>query len=105
MGSLLLQAGAKGFRYSLPHSRIMIHQPLGGARGQATDIEIQAREILDLKKQLNGIYVIHTGRSYEEVEKACDRDNYLSPTKAKEFGLIDQIIEPKGKKKEELKKI
>ncbi len=97
MGSLLLQAGAAGHRYSLPHSRIMIHQPLGGARGQATDIEIQAREILDLKKQLNNIYVKHTGRKYEEVEKACDRDNYLSPSLAKEFGLIDNIIVPKGK--------
>ncbi len=97
MGSLLLQAGAPGHRYSMPHSRIMIHQPLGGARGQATDIEIQAREILDLKKQLNEIYVKHTGRTYEEVEKACDRDNYLDPGRAKEFGLIDNIIIPKGK--------
>lgn len=97
MGSLLLQAGAPGHRYSMPHSRIMIHQPLGGARGQATDIEIQAKEILDLKKQLNNIYVKHTGRKYEEVEKACDRDNYLNPDKAKEFGLIDNIIIPKGK--------
>jgi len=97
MGSLLLQAGEAGHRYSLPHARIMIHQPLGGARGQATDIEIQAREILDLKKQLNNIYVQHTGRKYEEVEKACDRDNYLDPKRAKEFGLIDNIIEPKGK--------
>jgi ATP-dependent Clp protease protease subunit len=77
----------------------MIHQPLGGARGQATDIEIQAKEILDLKKQLNNIYVKHTGRQYDEVEKACDRDNYLSPQKAKDFGLIDVIIEPKGKVK------
>jgi ATP-dependent Clp protease protease subunit len=97
MGSLLLQAGEAGFRYALPHSRIMIHQPLGGARGQATDIEIQAREILDLKKQLNNIYVKHTGKTYAEVEKASDRDNYLSPLQAKEFGLIDKVIEPKGK--------
>jgi ATP-dependent Clp protease protease subunit len=99
MGSLLLTAGHPGHRYSLPHSRIMIHQPLGGARGQATDIEIQAREILDLKKQLNQIYVKHSAKnkSYEEIEKACDRDNYLNPVLAKEFGLIDNIIEPKGK--------
>lgn len=83
----------------MPHSRIMIHQPLGGARGQATDIEIQAREILDLKKQLNNIYVKHTTKKYEEVESACDRDNYLDPGKAKEFGLIDNIIAPKGKTK------
>jgi ATP-dependent Clp protease protease subunit len=97
MGSLLLQAGEAGHRNALPHSRIMIHQPLGGARGQATDIEIQAREILDLKKQLNNIYVKHTNRKYDEIEKACDRDNYLNPEKAKEFGLIDHIIVPKGK--------
>jgi ATP-dependent Clp protease protease subunit len=97
MGSLLLQAGEAGHRCSLPHSRIMIHQPLGGARGQATDIEIQAKEILDLKRQLNNIYVKHTGKVYDEVESACDRDNYLNPVQAKEFGLIDTIIEPKGK--------
>jgi ATP-dependent Clp protease protease subunit len=97
MGSLLLQAGEPGHRYSMPHSRIMIHQPLGGARGQASDIEIQAKEVLALKKRLYEIYVKHTGRKYDEVEKACDRDNYLDPLKAKEFGLIDVIIEPKGK--------
>jgi ATP-dependent Clp protease protease subunit len=97
MGSLLLQAGENGHRSALPHSRIMIHQPLGGARGQATDIEIQAREINDLKKLLNNIYVKHTGRTYEEVEKACDRDNFLNPERAKEFGLIDNVINPKGK--------
>jgi ATP-dependent Clp protease protease subunit len=97
MGSLLLQAGQPGHRYSLPHSRIMIHQPLGGARGQATDIEIQAKEILDLKKQLNNIYVKHTGKVYDEIENACDRDNYLNPVQAMEFGLIDKVIEPKGK--------
>ena len=101
MGSLLLQAGHPGHRYSLPHSRIMIHQPLGGARGQATDIEIQAKEILDLKKQLNEIYVKHTGQKYETIDKATDRDNYLDPSRAKEFGLIDVIIEPKGKSKED----
>jgi ATP-dependent Clp protease, protease subunit len=97
MGSILLQAGEPGHRYSMPHSRIMIHQPLGGARGQASDIEIQAKEVLDLKRQLYEIYVKHTGKKYEVVEKACDRDNYLSPMQAKEFGLIDNIIDPKGK--------
>jgi ATP-dependent Clp protease protease subunit len=97
MGSLLLQAGQKGHRYSLPHSRIMIHQPLGGARGQATDIDIMAKEILDLKKQLTNIYVKHTGKEYDSLEKAMDRDNYLSPGEAIELGLIDNVIEPKGK--------
>ena len=98
MGSLLLQAGEAGHRYALPHARIMIHQPLGGARGQATDIEIQAREILDLKKQLTNIYVKHAGVAYETLEKALDRDNYLDPTRARdEFKLIDNIILPKGK--------
>ena len=99
MGSLLLAAGHKDNRYSLPHSRIMIHQPLGGARGQASDIEIQAKEILDLKQQLTQIYVDHTsvGKSFDEYEKAMDRDHYLSPGKAKEMGLIDKVIEPKGK--------
>lgn len=98
MGSLLLCAGENGHRHSLPHSRIMIHQPLGGAQGQCSDIQIQANEIQDLKNQLNNIYVHHTGRKFEEVEKATDRDNYLSPKTAKDFGLIDAIIEPKGKK-------
>lgn len=99
MGSLLLSAGHKGARYALPHSRIMIHQPLGGARGQASDIEIQAREILDLKKQLTQIYVDHTStnKTFEEYAKAMDRDNYLNPSTAIELGLIDHIIAPKGK--------
>lgn len=101
MGSLLLQAGEAGHRYALPHSRIMIHQPLGGARGQATDIEIQAKEILDLKKQLTNIYVKHTGKEYSYLEKNLERDNYLSPSLAKEMGLIDNIIEPKGKLKKD----
>lgn len=95
MGSLLLTAGEKGHRYALPHSRIMIHQPLGGAQGQCSDIQIQANEIQDLKNQLNQIYVTHTGQAFEEVEKATDRDNYLCPTKAMEFGLIDNVIEKK----------
>lgn len=98
MGSLLLQAGEAGFRHALPHSRIMIHQPLGGARGQASDIQIQAQEILDLKKQLTNIYVKHTGLEYSKLEKAMDRDNYLGPESALELKLIDKIIMPKGKK-------
>lgn len=93
MGSLLLTAGAAGKRYSLPNSRIMIHQPSGGCRGQATDIEIHAREILDLRKRLNNIYVKHTGKELSVVEKAMERDNFMSPEEAKDFGLIDRIIE------------
>lgn len=92
MGSLLLAAGAPGKRFCLPNSRIMIHQPSGGCRGQATDIEIHAREILDLRKRLNGIYVQHTHRKLAEIEKAMDRDNFMSPEEAKDFGLIDEII-------------
>ncbi len=101
MGSLLLCAGEAGHRYSLPHSRIMIHQPLGGAQGQCSDIQIQANEIQTLKDQLNQIYVKHTGKAFEDVVKATDRDNYLSPIAAKEFGLIDKIIEKRdsGNKK------
>lgn len=92
MGALLLTAGAKGKRYSLPNSRIMIHQPLGGARGQASDIEIQAREILKLKKRLNEIMSHHSGKSMEIVEKDTDRDNYLSADEAVEYGLIDRVV-------------
>ncbi|MBT5186205.1 MAG: ATP-dependent Clp endopeptidase proteolytic subunit ClpP [Kordiimonadaceae bacterium] len=91
MGSLLLAAGEPGQRFSLPNSRIMIHQPSGGAQGQATDIEIQAKEILSLRKRLNEIYVKHTGRKLPEIEKAMDRDNFMSPSEAKKFGLIDEI--------------
>lgn len=93
MGSLLLTAGEPGQRFSLPNSRIMIHQPSGGAQGQATDIEIQAKEILSLRKRLNEIYVKHTGRKLAEIEKAMDRDNFMSPEEAKKFGLIDEIYE------------
>lgn len=93
MGSLLLMAGAKGKRYATPNSRVMIHQPSGGARGQATDIEIHAREILDLRKRLNNIYVKHTGQPLEWVEKNMERDNFMSAEKAKEHGLIDEIVE------------
>lgn len=92
MGSLLLAGGAKGKRFSLPNSRIMIHQPSGGARGQATDIEIQATEILKLKKRLNEIYVHHTGQKLAVIEKAMDRDNFMSPEEAKKFGLLDEIV-------------
>lgn len=92
MGSLLLAGGQKGKRFSLPNSRVMIHQPSGGARGQATDIEIQAREILTLRKRLNEIYVKHTGQVLEAIEAAVERDNFMSPEEAKKFGLIDEVI-------------
>lgn len=90
MGSLLLAAGAK--RYALPNARIMIHQPSGGARGQASDIEIQAKEILSLRERLNQIYVKHTGQKLSVVEKNMDRDNFMSAEQAKDFGLIDEIV-------------
>jgi ATP-dependent Clp protease protease subunit len=93
MGSLLLTAGAAGKRYSLPNSRVMIHQPSGGARGQATDIEIQAREILKLRQRLNEIYVKHTGQPIERVTLAVERDNFMSADEAKEFGLIDHVVD------------
>ena len=93
MGSLLLQAGAKGKRYSLPNSRIMIHQPSGGFQGQATDIEIHTKEILEIKKRLNNIYVKHTGQKLSVIEKSMERDNFMTSKDAKEFGLIDKIIE------------
>jgi ATP-dependent Clp protease protease subunit len=92
MGSLLLTAGAKGKRFSLPSSRIMIHQPHGGAQGQASDIEIQAKEILRLRAMLNEIYVKTTGQKLSTVEKAMDRDNFMSPQEAKDFGLIDHVV-------------
>ncbi len=92
MGSLLLAGGTKGKRYSLPNSRIMIHQPSGGFQGQAADIEIQAREILALRERLNQIYVNHSGQTLKAVEKAMDRDNYMTAEEAKTFGLIDTVI-------------
>jgi ATP-dependent Clp protease protease subunit len=95
MGAVLLLAGAKGKRYSLPSSRIMIHQPLGGARGQATDIEIQAREILRMKARLNELIVKHTGQSIERVEKDTDRDYFMGATEAKAYGIIDEIQTPR----------
>ena len=93
LGSLLLAAGAKGKRFALPNSRIMIHQPSGGAQGQASDIEIQAREILSLRRRLNDIYVAHTGQSLDVIEEAVERDKFLSPAEAREFGLIDEVVE------------
>ncbi|MBO5038504.1 MAG: ATP-dependent Clp endopeptidase proteolytic subunit ClpP [Alphaproteobacteria bacterium] len=92
MGSFLLAGGEKGKRFCLPNSRIMIHQPSGGARGMASDIEIQAREILELKKRLNKIYAENTGNKLSVIEKAMDRDNFMNPEEAKAFGLIDHIV-------------
>ena len=91
MGSLLLTAGAAGKRYCLPNSRIMLHQPSGGFQGQASDIEIHAREILNLRKRLNEIYMKHTGQDYETIEAAVERDNFMSAEDAKDFGLIDKV--------------
>ena len=93
MGSFLLAAGKKGKRFSLPNSRIMVHQPSAGFQGQATDIEIHANEVLALKKRLNEIYSKHTGKSVDEVKKALERDNFMTPDVAKNFGLIDQVVE------------
>lgn len=92
MGALLLTGGTKGKRYCLPNSRMMIHQPLGGYQGQATDIEIHAKEILSMKQRLNEIMAYHTGRPLEEVEKDTDRDNFLTSNEAVEYGLIDKVI-------------
>jgi ATP-dependent Clp protease protease subunit len=93
MGSFLLAAGKKGKRLSLPNSRIMVHQPSAGFQGQATDIEIHANEVMDLKKRLNEIYSKHTGKSVDDVKKALERDNFMKPDTAKEFGLIDAVVE------------
>lgn len=93
MGSLLLTAGAAGKRYSLPYSRIMIHQPWGGAQGTASDIHIQAQEILRMKQELTGILAKHTGQAFEKVEKDCDRDYYMSAKEAKEYGLVDEVLD------------
>ena len=93
MASFLLAAGEKGSRYSLPNSRIMVHQPSAGFQGQATDIEIHANEIISLKKRLNEIYAKHTNRSVEEIKNALERDNFLTAREAKDFGLIDQVVE------------
>jgi ATP-dependent Clp protease protease subunit len=99
MGAFLLSSGAKGKRYALPHARIMIHQPLGGAQGQATDIEIQANEILRMKKELNQILAKNTGQTFKKIEKDTDRDNFMSAAECVEYGMIDKILE----KKEEAK--
>jgi ATP-dependent Clp protease protease subunit len=93
MGSFLLAAGSKGKRFSLPNSRIMVHQPSAGFQGQATDIEIHANEVLSLKKRLNEIYSVHTGKSVEDIKKALERDNFMEPETAKKFGLIDEVVE------------
>ena len=92
MGSLLLAGGAANKRFALPNARIMIHQPSGGVQGQAADIEIQAREILLLRARLNAIYAKHTGREIESIERAMDRDKFMTPEEAKDFGLIDQVV-------------
>ena len=92
MGSFLLAAGAKGKRFSLPNSRIMVHQPSAGFQGQATDIEIHANEVLSLKKRLNEIYSKHTNKSVDEIKSALERDNFMTPENAKQFGLIDKVV-------------
>ena len=92
-GSLLLCAGAKGKRYALPNARVMVHQPSGGAQGQATDIEIQAREILALRKRLNEIYVHHTGQPIEAIERKLERDSYMSAEESREFGIVDEVVQ------------
>ena len=96
MGSFLLAAGTKGKRFSLPNSRIMVHQPSAGFQGQATDIEIHANEVLSLKKRLNEIYSKHTGKSVDEIKKALERDNFMTADAAKSFGLIDEVVEKRS---------
>lgn len=101
MGSLLLAGGEKGKRFSLPNSRIMIHQPSGGFRGQATDIEIHAKEIMSLKHRLNQIYEKHTGQNLETIEKAMERDNFMSPQDAVKFGIIDEVVDTRPEMKKD----
>ena len=96
MGSLLLAAGHKDMRFSLPNSRIMVHQPSGGFQGQATDIMLHAQEILNLKKRLNEIYVKHTGQTYQAIEDALERDKFLTADMARDFGIIDKVIEKRA---------
>ena len=93
MGSLLLQAGEKGMRFSLPNSRVMVHQPSGGFQGQASDIQRHAEDIMKIKKRLNEIYVKHTGREYDIIERTLDRDHFMTADEAKAFGIVDQVIE------------
>ena len=96
MGSFLLMAGAKGKRFALPNSRVMLHQPSGGAQGQATDIEIQAREIIKTREQLNRIYAERTGQSYEKITADMERDFWMSPSEAKDYGLVDQVLDKRA---------
>lgn len=103
MGSFLLAAGTKGKRYSLPNARVMIHQPWGGAQGTASDIHIQAKEILKLKDQLNGILAKHTGKTKEQIEKDTDRDYFMSAAEARDYGIVDHVVESKGEFKGEKK--
>jgi len=105
MGSLLLAAGAAGMRFALPNARIMVHQPSGGAQGQATDIEIQAREILALRERLNKIYVKHTGQPLERIERSLERDTFMTAEAAKEFGIIDEIVTHRPRPVEEDPKV
>ena len=97
MGSLLLAAGTKGKRFALPNARIMVHQPSGGAEGQAADIEIHAREILRMRQRLNEIYVHHTGQTLEQIEAALERDKFLDPYEAKDFGIVDEVVTTRPK--------
>src|ERR1700693_2459218 len=105
MGSLLLCAGAAKKRYALPNARVMVHQPSGGAQGQATDIEIQAREILNLRKRLNELYVFHTGQTLEAIESKLERDTYMSAEESRDFGLVDEVVDsrPTGESAESSK--
>lgn len=96
MGALLLCAGAKGKRFALPHARIMIHQPLGGVQGQATDIDIQAKEILRMRDEINEIFVLHTGQSVEKIQRDTDRDFFMTPEQAREYGIVDEVISSKS---------
>ena len=105
MGSLLLAAGAPGMRFALPNARIMVHQPSGGTQGQATDIEIQAREILALRERLNKIYAKHTGQSLERIERSVERDTFMTAEAAKEFGIIDDIVTQRPKPVEDDAKV
>lgn len=102
MGSLLLAAGEKGKRFCLPNARVMVHQPSGGAQGQASDIEIQAQEILEVRRRLNDIYHFHTGRSVSEIEEALERDRYLSAEEALAFGLVDEVVKRHIQDEEEI---
>ncbi|GAB0118665.1 ATP-dependent Clp endopeptidase proteolytic subunit ClpP [Acidisoma sp. 7E03] len=103
MGSLLLTAGAAGKRFALPNARIMVHQPSGGAQGQATDIQIQAQEILRIRQRLNEIYVKHTGQSLDTIERKLERDSFMSAAEAKDFGLIDEVVESRPAGPEDVK--